>query len=229
MLRSLKRFEGYKIGAKDGELGEIIDFYFDEMEWIVRYIVADTRRWLPGRKVLIGANKIDAPDPDNKLIFVDMTKKKIKNSPKVGFKETVSKEKERELMEYFKWPVYWHRVTPPREIDLDEGTDTHLRSLNEVIGYDIHAKGEKVGKLKDIIIEEPSWRIAYLVIKTEIGAGEEKHEVLITPFWHDSIDWEAREIDLNVTKEYIQRSPEYFPDEDINPKIEKKLFEYYKE
>ena len=53
MLRSIKQLHGAKLGASDGEIGHVKDFYFDDQNWAVRYVVADTGSWLPGRQVLI--------------------------------------------------------------------------------------------------------------------------------------------------------------------------------
>ena len=53
MLRSMKEIKGYVLGAQDGDIGRCHDFLFDDKNWAVRYIVADTKKWLPGRKVLI--------------------------------------------------------------------------------------------------------------------------------------------------------------------------------
>jgi len=53
MLRALTDMVGYRIAAEDGEVGKVRDFYFDDQEWTMRYLVADTGKWLPGRLVLI--------------------------------------------------------------------------------------------------------------------------------------------------------------------------------
>ena len=53
MLRSIKQLYGDKLGASDGEIGRVKDFYFDNQSWAVRYPVADTGSWLAGRQVLI--------------------------------------------------------------------------------------------------------------------------------------------------------------------------------
>ena len=56
-----------QLGALDGEIGHVKDFYFDDQISVVRYVVADTGSWLAGRKVLISPHvfcqlqvKIDA-------------------------------------------------------------------------------------------------------------------------------------------------------------------------
>ena len=59
MLRKMKNLKGLSIGARDGDIGEANDFIFDDKNWTVRYLVADTNRWLPGRKVLISPIVVD--------------------------------------------------------------------------------------------------------------------------------------------------------------------------
>ena len=59
MLRKMKDLKGFSIGARDGDIGEANDFIFDDKNWTVRYLVADTNRWLPGRKVLISPIVVD--------------------------------------------------------------------------------------------------------------------------------------------------------------------------
>ena len=51
MLRSALRLRGYRVGAKDGEVGKVRDLFFDDNGWGVRYLVVDTRPWLGGRRV----------------------------------------------------------------------------------------------------------------------------------------------------------------------------------
>ena len=42
MLRSLRQLYGKKLGASDGDIGHVNDFYFNDQQWTIRYIVADT-------------------------------------------------------------------------------------------------------------------------------------------------------------------------------------------
>ena len=45
MLHSVKGLRGYKLGALDGEIGRVEDFYFDDKDWVVRYVVLALDRW----------------------------------------------------------------------------------------------------------------------------------------------------------------------------------------
>jgi PRC-barrel domain len=58
VLRNANDLRGFKLGARDGELGKVKDFYFDDESWIVRYLIADTGKWLAGRQVLISPHAV---------------------------------------------------------------------------------------------------------------------------------------------------------------------------
>ena len=53
MQNTVSQLTGYSIGAKDGDIGSVDDVLFDDKLWTVRYLVADTAKWLPGRRVVI--------------------------------------------------------------------------------------------------------------------------------------------------------------------------------
>src|SRR6185312_85086 len=53
MLRTMKELQGYAIRATYGELGHVKDVYFDDRQWVVRYLIIETGSWLSSRKVLI--------------------------------------------------------------------------------------------------------------------------------------------------------------------------------
>ena len=53
MLLKLKDLNGYNVAASDAPAGEVKDTYFDDLLWVVRYLVVDTRAWIRGREVLI--------------------------------------------------------------------------------------------------------------------------------------------------------------------------------
>jgi len=94
MLRRMKDLKGLAIGAKDGDIGEVNDFVFDDKSWTVRYLVADTSRWLPGRKVLISPIIVDQADWEGKRLPVLLTKEQVKNSPDINMDENLSAQDE---------------------------------------------------------------------------------------------------------------------------------------
>ena len=54
MLNSIKKLNGFRILASDGEVGAVAEsVYFDDEQWVVRYLVVDTRTWLNGRNGVV--------------------------------------------------------------------------------------------------------------------------------------------------------------------------------
>lgn len=59
-LRSTREVTGYHIQASDDEFGHVEDFLLDLQSWAIRYLVIDTRNWVPASKrVLVATDWID--------------------------------------------------------------------------------------------------------------------------------------------------------------------------
>ena len=107
MLRKAKDLNGYKLDARDGEIGKVKEFYFDDHSWTVRYLVADTGGWLSGRTVLISPYALDPANEGGKVIPVDLTKAQIEKSPSLDTDRPVSRQYEWEYFSFYGWPAYW--------------------------------------------------------------------------------------------------------------------------
>lgn len=107
MLRSMKDLEGYAIRASDGVVGHVKDFYFDDDAWVVRYLVVETGSWLSSRKVLISPIAIGEPDWTERILPVSITKEQVKNSPEIDTNKPVSRQHEKQYLDYYGYPFYW--------------------------------------------------------------------------------------------------------------------------
>jgi hypothetical protein len=107
MLRSMKDLEDYVIGATDGTIGHVKDFYFDDQAWVIRYLVVDTGDWLSSRKVLISPIAIGHPNWMDKVLPVSITKEQVKNSPDIDTEKPVSRQHEIQYLGYYGYPYYW--------------------------------------------------------------------------------------------------------------------------
>ena len=107
MLDKAKMLKGYKLHSRDGEVGEVEEFYFDDHHWIVRYLVVDTGNWLTGRKVLISPYSVAAVNRQGKYISVNLTQKQIEDSPSWNTDKPVSRQFEESYGGYYGWPECW--------------------------------------------------------------------------------------------------------------------------
>lgn len=245
MQRNLNSLIGFQMGAPDGEIGKVKDFYFDDESWTVRYLVVKTGNLFSNKKVLISPTAIGAPDFDEKILPVGHTTEQIKNSPDIDTEKPVFRQHEMDLNRYYSWPNYWGAgfygggmagmVTPVTveqrvEHDYDRvrtenDNDQHLRSADEVEGYQIHALDGEIGKVKDFIIDDQTWEIRFLVVDT--GNWLNGHKVLISPTWIREVKWSDSEVVADLTKEAIKNSPEYDESKTPDQVYERKLYDYY--
>jgi hypothetical protein len=106
-LRSVREVLGYHILASDGEIGHVEDLIVETGTWVLRYVVVDTRNWLPGRKVLIVPDWTHEVDWKRKLFKVALTRDTIKNCPEYDSNAPVNREYEVRLYDYYGRPKYW--------------------------------------------------------------------------------------------------------------------------
>jgi hypothetical protein len=106
-LRSAQEVAGYDIQASDGEIGHIDDFFIDVTYWAIRYLLVDTRDWLPGKQVLVSREWLQAIDWARSQARVGLTRQEIKSSPEYDPDVPVARSYEVELYEHYGVPGYW--------------------------------------------------------------------------------------------------------------------------
>ena len=107
MLIKANTLKGFKLNAKDGEIGKTKDFYFDDNYWVIRYLVADTGNWLFGNQVLISPQALKGADKSQGYVNVDLTKKQIEDSPSIESEKPISRQYEEKYHNYYGYPIYW--------------------------------------------------------------------------------------------------------------------------
>jgi hypothetical protein len=191
MMKSIKTLYGMQIEASDGPIGHIKDFYFDEQSWAIRYVVADTGSWLPGRKVLISPHAFcslhHAAQGRTQGLRADVTLNQIEKSPCLGSHKPVSREYEEEYHRYYGWPCYWWGGALwgisglpllGASAKIREGKQTHanralpgrvdppLRSTRAAGGFGRPSHEGETGAICDFMIDPLTWAIHKLAITT---------------------------------------------------------------
>lgn len=234
LLHSIEGLQGFSISATDGELGRVKDAYFDDREWTIRYLVVDTGGWLTGRNVLMSPVSIKATDWDTHSLVVNLTRQQVQDSPSIDTAKPVTRQHEMEFYNHYGYPYYWagpylwgYTVLPgmleqqPLEdperqearerMELERSrNDPHLRSADEVIGYDIQASDDTIGHVEDLLFDDENWRIELMVVDTRNWWPGKK--VMIPPALIERVSWEGKSVVVKVTREQIENSAEYEPD-----------------
>ena len=243
MQYSVKDLKGYAIGATDGDIGKLDDFYFDDESWTIRYLVAETGNWLMNRKVLISPFAIGKADLSKKRLNVTLTKKQVEESPSIDTDKPVSRQHEASYLDYYGYPYYWigpylwGPITYPRLSGVaqkrneevralrKEANDLHLRSVSKVTGHHIEATDGHIGHAEDFIIDGETWEIRYMVVDTQNWWPGKK--VLVAPLWVSRVSWSDSTVYVDLSREMIKNGPEYHP-KALNRKYEETLYDYYK-
>jgi hypothetical protein len=106
-LRSVKEVTRYHIEAMDGEIGHVEDFILDDEAWTLRYMIVDTRNWLPGRKVLVTPVWIESVEWTKEKVVVNLDRDHVQRSPEYDPNVPVNREYEERLYDFYGRPRYW--------------------------------------------------------------------------------------------------------------------------
>jgi len=240
MLNKAKTLKGYKLDSRDGEIGKVKEFYFDDHHWTIRYLVADTGNWLTGRQVLISPYALIAVIKEEEHITIDLTKKQIENSPPLDADKPVSRQFEDAYYGYYGWPDYWGDTYmwgsyPYIERDGKKwkesaqaekaSWDPHLRSTYDVSGHHIQATDGEIGHVDDFVIDDETWAIRYLIIDTQNWWPGKK--VLVSPQWIERVSWKESKVFVGLSRETIKQSPEYTEEALLTRDYETRLHQHY--
>lgn len=243
MLWSFDEIRGFSISARDGSLGQVDDLLFDNASWTMRYLVVDTA-WLFGRKVLLAAAVAGAPQKDEKLFPVMLTKQQVEDGPSVDTDKPVSRQEEILLQQYYGWPEYWMYPESMAIAGMGDDAvgagvlgqavavapnsadgDPNLRSAKEVCGYKVKAQDGEIGQVESFVVDDDSWAIRYVVIDT--GNWLPGRKIIISPHWVADIDWSGQRFAVRMTIDQIESSPEYDPEALIECGYETLLHDHY--
>lgn len=233
MLSSMHRLLSYSLMADDANLGSLKDVYFDDKSWMVRYLVADTGGWLPGRQVLIAPHSVAEPDDLNNTLPVMLTRRQVEQSPPVETDMPVGRREEAEMAKYYGWPEYWVAgpsmalsspppLQPDKHASAKSEGDPHLRSFHEVTGYHVHATDGDIGHIEDVLVDTEAWIIRHVVVDTRNWIGGRK--VVVSTRWFTRVDWPTHEVHTDLDRQTIKNSPEFNATGPVDRAFEEKLF-----
>ena len=205
MLHSLEDIAGVRVLATDGEIGKVSNCLFDDETWKLRYFVVDVGTWLRRTAVLISVRAVDRPDWEGKTFHAHLTKEQVRHSPDVDSTKPVSRQEEIAMNKYFGWPAYWGGgaygelpalgVPPGRNYLTHARENPHLRSADQVAGYTVWDDDGELGRLEHFIVDEASWHIGYLDVKT--GDWLHSRSMLLPTSSVRSVSWADRRVDLH--------------------------------
>jgi hypothetical protein len=205
MLHTLADLTDCSIGATDGPIGRVVDLYFDDEAWVIRYFVADSGTWLSGRQVLIPAVTVRTPNWPERLLPVSISRQQVKDSPNIDTDKPVTRQHEETYLGHYDYPCYWNGTGSDAAVSIDD--DRHLRSCKALVSYHVHATDGDVGHIQGFLIDDENWSIRYTIVRT--SGWWPGHLVLIAPEWISVVAWEGFAVSVDLSREAVKGSPPY--------------------
>jgi uncharacterized protein YrrD len=106
-LRSAREVTGYALETTTERVGHVEDFLVDSISWAIRYLVADTRNWLPGRHVVIPPAWIRDVDWQLNTVRVDVSADSVKHAPEFDSDVEFSRANEATMYRHYQRDPYW--------------------------------------------------------------------------------------------------------------------------
>jgi hypothetical protein len=237
MLRNVTRLKGFEIRARDGGIGTLEQFYFDDVSWAVRYLVVNTGDWMTDRLVLVSPLALRQVEWESKRLDVALTKEQIENSPSIDKHKPVSRQHEAAYLGYYHYPYYWAGPNYPAGLTVQRdaeaaqtsagkvSADSHLRSTEAVTGYNIEAVDGEIGHVRDFIVDDETWAIRYLEVDTQNWWPGKK--VLVSPQWITRVSWHDSKVYVDLKRETIQNGPVWNDSVPVTREYEHRLHDYY--
>lgn len=240
-----KRLKDFTIRATDGELGTVVDCYFDDETWAIRYLLVGTGKWLSGRQVLISPISAVHMDWDAARLDVKLTRKQVEHSPDIDTQQPVSRQHEAAYFGYYGYPHYWGgpnawgpafypaglagstyaSAEAIAERVRRESLDSHLRSAEAVTGYHIEAADGEIGHVDGFVVDDEAWMIRYIEVATRNWLPGKK--VLVSPAWIERVSWTDSTVYTGLSHETIKEGPEYIESRPITREYENRLYRHY--
>ena len=257
MLHSMKDLEGYTIGATDGVIGHVKDFYFDDEAWVIRYLVVETGAWLSSRRVLISPMAINEPNWSEKSFPAAITQEQVKNSPNIDTDKPVSRQHEVAYSGYYGYPYYWggggfwsNGVYPGMMLSgvghggQDESRTDRARNSPTEGASDRRQQD-------DARLRSGNAITTYDIHATDGDIGHVQglliderswairylivntsnwwlgHQVLIAPQWIEGVSWEDRRVSVSLTRDAVRSSPAHPPGTRTQRDEETRIHDHY--
>lgn len=257
MLRQAKDLQDLAVVATDGAIGDVKDIYFDDEDWVIRYLVVDVGSWLSSRKVLISPIGVGKPDWVAKLLPVSLTREQVKSSPAIDTDKPVSRQYETTYSGHYRYPYYWGGAglwgggmspgmlmtgyggvgAPP--VVQPEVNEAFMRA--EAVRHhdeDSHLRSSEA--VKDYHIHASDGDIGHvqgLLVDEETWAIRYiivntsnwwlGHQVLIPPQWIQDVSWSDAKVSVNLTRQAVKDAPAYDAAAQLDRKQEAGIYEHY--
>jgi sporulation protein YlmC with PRC-barrel domain len=100
-----------------------------------------------------------------------------------------------------------------------------LLAVSALKGYSIEALDGALGTIKDLLFDDRTWQIKWLVVQS--GSWLVDRKFLLHPSAVDGFDHDRQTLDVSLTKQQVKESPSLSTDQPVSRQHEDDLLGYY--
>jgi hypothetical protein len=167
------------VQATDGDVGTVSELYFDDQKWAISHLGISTDVSERDRPVILSPSII-RPHWDVATVPATVSRNEI----------------------FDRAALDGARLRG----SIASSSEGHERSIGVLTGLHIKATDGEIGHVDDLLIDEDSWQIGYLVVDTSNWIGGKW--VAISPSVLRGINWSEGTVDVAVSRDVIKGSPE---------------------
>ena len=216
MLRRFSELRGTVIQAKDGDAGFVDDLYFNADSWVVRHIGVAVAEAPFGRLAALPSAFVLRVRPGGLLpraVRIDLTRQQLQDLPDVA-RDPLTAGRVRlgapeDLGRRGPFSPQSGALASSQAAAVEEIREQELLSGAAVSRYRTTAQDGGVGRVKDLVYDDRTWRICYLVVAPR--KWWPRKGVLIDVRDVGAVDAAGRRVRLKLIRDEIRRAREYDP------------------
>jgi len=94
-----------------------------------------------------------------------------------------------------------------------------------VIGNHVHATDGDIGHVEDLLVDDHTWAIRYMIVDTSNWWGG--HRVLVAPQWIEAVSWTDAKVSVDLTRQAVKDAPPYDSAAQLDRQQEQAIYEHY--
>ncbi len=181
-MLTVSRLMGLRLEASDGDVGRLRDVLFDDDGFRVRWLVVRPQDRHRSGPVLVKPEALRA-DPGGSPRW-RLTPGALREGPDADADLPVSRRGETCAFA----ELFLFRSASRANSDVPARPDPRLQSCREIMHYAVLVRGEILGRVRDVLLDERSWTIEALLVRPPAWRPLSGRPIAVT---HVSrIDWE---------------------------------------
>lgn len=183
MLRRAEDLVEFLIRGSDGAVGRVHDLYFHDRVWAVGYLALNTGDWPISRFILLPCRAVRVLNWQDRRGSVALNREQVRSIPEIKPTSTLLWKDCQELDGCFGWSDRTSVGIAAQEThirsDLPAERGQVLRSVREILGYQIDIEGTAIGRIQDVLFDDETWLIRYLYV--DVWSWSPRQKELVPP------------------------------------------------